>query len=671
MRKEIELDTKRKNILVKQGLKTYDQLSRFIPKKYYDLREEVRPDASQYKKQIMSVGTMTNIQSKVSMSGTKMVEAFFTSDKYGTSLKIVWFHTDYPFTLYHEHIGEKFLVYGTLQEGYNGGIPQIISPVFFTNCYHQLYGRIIPCYKTPGSKRFQGFSEEALSDLIIRSADEDLTAPFEDVFLKAHNLLSPSELSKNLHEPESELEIKKAKMQLALEDLTYFSLKMLSMDEANCGGSVRIEKRDLTKKIIDGLPFTLTDGQKDALNQISVKLMRGTQVNALVQGDVSCGKSIVAFLLAALFCENGYQVAMLAPTVTLASQHYEEVKKTLEPYGIRCGFLHGALKAKEKKELLEELKKGNIDLLIGTHALVSDRVEFANLGLAIIDEEQRFGVICREKLREKAKNPISYISMSATPIPRSYAIGLYGESVDLFSIKSMPAGRKPVKTFITDQFEVPRLVAHEMENGRQVYVVCALIDDAGSEEESDIVSAEKTKAIYQKAFPDRRIELLSGKTKDDKMLEIMQDYKDKKVDILIATTVIEVGVNNPNSSVIIIQNAERFGLSTLHQLRGRVRRGSYQPYCVLMSKDVNNDRLLAMQKTDDGFELSRLDLEQRKSGNLIGTKQSGKNKFMETMFTYPKLYELSKAYARELHGSPAEQRFLSALDEFYEYDKAE
>jgi ATP-dependent DNA helicase RecG len=387
------------------------------------------------------------------------------------------------------------------------------------------------------------------------------------------------------------------------------------------------------------------------------------EVNALVQGDVSCGKSIVAYLLILLLLENGYQGALLAPTVVLASQHYDDAKTFFSKYGYQVDFINGSLKKKERTGLLKRLASGDIDVLVGTQAAVSDDVAFKNLGIAIVDEEQRFGVTCREKIKTKSVKPIFYITMSATPIPRTLATCIYGEGTGIYSIKSMPGGRQSVDTILTDSYKVPDILKSELAAGRQGYVVCALItednkNDDAEKEANPIISVEKTLAAYRRALPGYNIEALTGKTKDKECLQIMQDFKEGKINVLVSTTVIEVGVNNPNASVIVIQNAERFGLSTLHQLRGRVRRGSYKPYCILVSDKRDSERLDVLVRTEDGFELSMEDLNLRRSGNLIGTEQSGKNRFVELAIRKSEVFDYAKVLARELRERKEDETFL-------------
>ena len=424
-------------------------------------------------------------------------------------------------------------------------------------------------------------------------------------------------------------------------------------------------KTDLQKKIIANLPYTLTEGQANVIASVGQKLAHGDAVNALIQGDVSCGKTITAFLLLIQAAENGFQSAIMAPTVVLASQHYDELLKLLDGTGLKCAFLNGSLKKKEKDDILKKLASGEIHIIVGTHSLTEDSVIFKNLGLIVIDEEQRFGVEKREKMREKAICNPAYVSMSATPIPRTLASVIYGKNVDLFTIQSMPNGRKPVTTLYMKNKAIPRILIQELLAGRQAYVICPLIEDnPNSEVMANCISVEQVKQQYDRLLQNYgfKSETLTGKMSEKEMLSVLNDFKTNKIQILISTTVVEVGVNNPNATVIVIQNAERFGLSSLHQLRGRVRRGNYAPYCILQSEQEHNERIEAMCQTENGFELSKLDMQIRKTGDILGTAQSGENRYISLMENYPKSYMYAEKLATELYERKELDHFLEIMD---------
>ena len=386
-----------------------------------------------------------------------------------------------------------------------------------------------------------------------------------------------------------------------------------------------LDKRELVKKYLKSLNFTLTNAQKKVITEIYKELNEGRFINRLIQGDVGSGKTIVAMTLLLYIVENGYQGVIMAPTEILATQHYLSIKNDFENLGVRTELLTGSVKGKKKEKLLEDIKNGEVKLIIGTHALIEDNVEFKNLGLIVIDEQHRFGVVQRKKLRDKGILS-NLLVMSATPIPRSLALSIYGD-LDVSIIDELPPGRKPIKTkWINNDADLQKVynfIAKKLKDGRQAYFIVPLIED------SDKISAksvEEYKSEIENVFSDRKIGILHGKMKNSEKDQVMQDFKNKKIDILLSTTVVEVGVNVPNASIITIINAERFGLSSLHQLRGRVGRGEHQSYCFLISHSDNDNtkaRMRIMEKTNDGFEIAEEDLRLRKAGEIFGTKQSG------------------------------------------------
>ncbi len=658
----LDINQKQLNILNKANLDCYEKIARLIPKKLFDCTSHLELSPKNDGATGMITGILKNIYTKISSSKIEMTIAFIEDETTHQTLMITWFHTSYPYERYKDSIGNRFLVYGKIVYDKEYDNYKMTSPIIFTDYCSKYEGRLIPAYK-----KYRGMSAEYFENIIKTASTIDLDESMAKDFRESHWFESLAELSMSLHEPKDYASFSKACKQIDVEDLIYFALHMIK-NNTNGKNTPNISKDFIYRRAICNLPFTLTRGQQETLEGLKENIRSGKELNALVQGDVSCGKSIVAYLLMLLFVENGYQTMLLAPTIVLASQHYKDAKLLFEKYGYTVEFINGTLKKKERKELLDKLQSGSVNVLIGTHAAVSDDVVFKNLGLSIVDEEQRFGVTCREKVKTKAKEGTQtvYVAMSATPIPRTLATCLYGEGTGIYSIASMPNGRQSVDTLITDSFKVPNILKNELKAGRQAYVVCALIEDSEeNENESEIVSVEKTKSVYEKELPGYKVAVLTGKTKDDETLRIMQDYKDGKIDVIISTTVIEVGVNNPNSSVIVIQNADRFGLSTLHQLRGRVRRGTYKPYCILISQDKENERLKILASTEDGFKLSQLDLDLRKSGNLIGTEQSGKNHFVELVLQKPRFYEYARNVAYELIERGEAEHFLQKMSIFF------
>jgi ATP-dependent DNA helicase RecG len=379
-----------------------------------------------------------------------------------------------------------------------------------------------------------------------------------------------------------------------------------------------------TEEFISNLPFKLTNAQNIVLNEIFEDMNSDKPMNRLIQGDVGSGKTIVAFIALFNSVLNGYQGALMAPTEILAEQHYNSAKEMLERYGIKIELLVGSLTSKQKAKALENIKSGAVDIVIGTHALIEDNVVFDKLGLVVTDEQHRFGVRQRSMLSSKGSNP-DVLVMTATPIPRTLALILYGD-LDISIINELPPGRKKIETYAVDNSMRERaysFIKKEISSGRQVYVVCPLIED------SESITAKSVVEHYEKLqnyFKEYKVSYLHGKMKANEKEDAIRDFKDKKVDILVSTTVIEVGVNIPNASIMMIENSERFGLAQLHQLRGRVGRGEYQSYCILFNEGqskISKERMKIMSKTNDGFEISEKDLQLRGPGEFFGTRQHG------------------------------------------------
>ena len=426
-----------------------------------------------------------------------------------------------------------------------------------------------------------------------------------------------------IHQPKSNMEIKKAKLKLIYEELFIFMFKIMYLKSKNTK-AVGI-KRNITfedvNKFIKSLPFDLTKDQISSLEEIINDLNDEKRMNRLLLGDVGSGKTIVAIMALYANYVAGYQGALMAPTEILATQHFRNVINLLKDFDISIELLIGNMTKKEKDSVVEKLKNGDIDIVIGTHALLSDNVEFKNLGLVITDEQHRFGVNQRSTLQNKGVKP-DVLYLSATPIPRTYALTIYGD-LDVSMIKTKPAGRKEIITKVKKENELKSVLTHiyeEIKEGHQIYVVAPLIDE---NEEIDLNSVNTLKEKFESAFPGKaRVEILHGKLKNNEKEAIMNDFKNNQIQILVSTTVVEVGVDVKNATMMIIFNAERFGLATLHQLRGRVGRNDVQSYCYLIcNQDVK--RLHVLEESNDGFYISEKDFEFRGEGDLFGTRQSG------------------------------------------------
>ena len=415
---------------------------------------------------------------------------------------------------------------------------------------------------------------------------------------------------------------------------------------------IKFQKETKLDEILNSLPFKLTNAQNRALNEIINDMESEKVMNRLVQGDVGSGKTVVALLSLANCVLNGYQGALMAPTEILAEQHFISLNETLSLFGINVGLLVGSMTKKQKDNMLKKIKDNEIDILIGTHALIEDKVEFNNLGLVITDEQHRFGVRQRNKLSEKGYNP-DILVMTATPIPRTLALILYGD-LDISIIDELPPGRQPIETvsFYKDKRDKAynSLVRPEIEKGRQVYIVCPLVEESEAiEAKAAVELVEELKCEF---FSDLRLGLLHGKMKPSEKDEVMKKFKNKELDILVSTTVIEVGVNVPNATLMIIENAERFGLAQLHQLRGRVGRGSHKSHCVLIyssKSEVCLQRMYIMEETTDGFKISEKDLEIRGPGEFFGTRQHGLPELkVANIFKHMKILKVVQQEARNI-----------------------
>ncbi|MGL4913794.1 MAG: ATP-dependent DNA helicase RecG [Romboutsia sp.] len=509
--------------------------------------------------------------------------------------------------------------------------------------------KVMPIYPlTYGvtNKEIMGILKTVLSDKELKIQEYLPTK-----IIEKYKLCSIDYAIKNIHCPTSKESLKIALYRIVFEEFLILQLGLFlfknGVDEV-CG--IKFEEDKKLDDVLKSLPFKLTGAQDRALHEIIDDMECNKAMNRLVQGDVGSGKTVVALLSLAHCVFNGYQGALMAPTEILAEQHYISLTETLEPFGINIELLVGSLTKKQKESVLQRVKNKEIDILIGTHALIEDKVEFKDLGLVITDEQHRFGVRQRSKLSEKGENP-DILVMTATPIPRTLALILYGD-LDISIIDELPPGRQPIETIAIDKAKREKaynsLVRKEVEQGRQVYIVCPLVEESEAiEAKAAVELVEELKLEY---FSDLRVGLLHGKMKGSEKDSIMKSFKNKEIDILVSTTVIEVGVNVPNATLMIIENAERFGLAQLHQLRGRVGRGSHKSYCILIyasKSEVCRQRMSIMEETNDGFKISEKDLEIRGPGEFFGTRQHGLPELkVANIFKHMKILKLAQQEAR-------------------------
>lgn len=485
--------------------------------------------------------------------------------------------------------------------------------------------RIVPIYTI-----CEDLSIKTLRKAIFNAIElykNDIKNIVPDFIRERLGIMNKKDAVKQIHFPETMNDLEHARFSLIFEELFLIQLKLIRLREntakTTSAYNLQVHKDGLVQKFIAVLPFELTSGQKQAVNEILQDMNSDAPMQRLLQGDVGSGKTVVATIMLLAAVENGYQGALMAPTEILAQQHYNNLVQWLTPLGLSVGLFLGSHGKKVRQKFETDLKNGQMNIAVGTHALIQENVDFNNLGAIVVDEQHRFGVKQRNILKRKSQNP-QMLTMTATPIPRTLALTVHGD-LDLTVINELPKGRKPIKTILTGSHrQVWDLIKQEVESGRQAYIVYPLIDESETlSAKAATIEAEK---LQQEIFPQFKIGLLHGKLKNDEKEEVMKDFKDGKYDILVSTTVVEVGVDVPNATVMVIENAERFGLSQLHQLRGRVGRSSLQSYCVLITSSRSQEtreRLGIMTETNDGFVIAEKDLQLRGPGEFLGTRQSG------------------------------------------------
>lgn len=539
-------------------------------------------------------------------------------------IDVVWFQM--PYLAKSLKIGEDYILIGHVKRGYNF---QMTNPEYkkVSNQIEMEKGEILPVYST-----VKNFAQNSLRKVLkknIISNRKYFCENIPDEIIKKYKIMDRQTALNEIHFPNDKKNLEEAKRRFAIEELLILEMGILEKKFIEgVSNEKKYELSDnkfLVKNYLKNLNFTLTKAQKNVITDIYKELNSGIFINRLIQGDVGSGKTVVAMILLLYIIENGYQGVIMAPTEILATQHYLSIKDDFEKLGVKTELLTGSVKGKKREAMLSGIKSGEISLVIGTHALIEDNVEFGKLGLIVIDEQHRFGVVQRKKLRDKGILS-NLLVMSATPIPRSLALSIYGD-LDISIIDELPPGRKPIKTkWIGNEVDLEKaydFIEKKLREGRQAYFVVPLIEDS---EKMAVKSIEQYRYEIENRFSDYKIGILHGKMKNSEKDEVMKSFKNKETDILLSTTVVEVGINVPNATIISIINAERFGLSSLHQLRGRVGRGEYQSYCFLISKtdnDTSKARLRIMEKTQDGFEIAEEDLRLRKSGEIFGTKQTG------------------------------------------------
>ncbi len=605
--------------LAKAGIYTFQDLIYYLPKSYEDRRIPT-PIASIFGEgRYFVAGKVKN--KKFKYMGRKSLLSFDVEDDGGGVLRVVFFNGIYVNNMIHQ--GDEYSFFGNVS--YNGGRIQMVHPEFALVGSREDERGILPVYGDIG--RVKGRQVRTLIRQIdsINPLGETEEWLCERVIDKA-NVCTTSYALRGIHFPREKKEILEGKYRLIFDELLTLETGLLlirgKFGNRKNGVSISSKHMDEYVKL---LPFSLTEDQKKVLREIAGDMESSSAMNRLIQGDVGSGKTAIAEVAMYMTAKEGYQSVFMAPTEILARQHYESIGSSFQNLGIRCGLLVSKQSKKLREGILNRLADGEIDVIIGTHALLGDGVKFNKLGLVITDEQHRFGVNQRQILTEKGLNP-NVMVMTATPIPRTMAVVVYGD-LDISVIKSMPRGRKKIITKIAkNKFERESTylkVNEELKAGRQGYVISPLI------EESDAIDANSALELYEEMserFSDFNVALLHGRMTTDEKSKVMEAFYEGEVDLLVSTVVIEVGINVPNATVMVIENSERFGLAQLHQLRGRVGRGNFQSYCFLIlnsESEISNQRAEIMEKTSDGFIIAEEDLKLRGPGDILGTRQHG------------------------------------------------
>ena len=652
LNKEIQfvkgIGPKRAEKLHKLNIFTLKDLIYYFPRQYEDRSKVKKINQLENEEKVTIKGVITRMDSYSPKKGMNIIRMDMRDDT--GYIKLSFFNQEYIKRAFKS--GDSIVVFGKvkIENNFKEFVPIEIehySSKPQSNC------KIEPVYPLT-----YGLSNKELQGIIrsVLTKEEFKVKEYLPTYiLEKYKLCGIDFAVRNIHSPSNKEALKIALYRLVFEEFLILQLGLFYFKNGvNESSGIEFKENEKLNDIIESLPFKLTKAQNRALSEITQDMTSSKVMNRLVQGDVGSGKTVVALLALASAVLNGYQGALMAPTEILASQHYDSFKEILERFNIKSELLVGSLTKKQKEKVLEKVKNQEVDILIGTHALIEDKVEFKNLGIVITDEQHRFGVRQRGRLSKKGDSP-DILVMTATPIPRTLALILYGD-LDISIIDELPPGRQPIETIAIEHKRrneaYENLVRSEVQKGRQVYVVCPLVEE--SEKIEATAASELVEELKREFFSDLRVGLLHGKMRPAEKDAIMDDFKNKKLDILVSTTVIEVGVNVPNATLMIIENAERFGLAQLHQLRGRVGRGNHKSYCILIynsKTEVCKERMAIMEETTDGFKISQKDLEIRGPGEFFGTRQHGLPELkVANIFKHIKILKQAQLEARYIIG---------------------